>query len=316
MNDITIAILSHNHINTVERAIQSVLSQKITYTYQILLFDDASTDGTQEILKKYHQKYPDKIQLFLFDKCEGPVIRARQIYQNSHSKYLCWLDADDYWIYENKLQKQIDFLENHPEYVGCFHDALIVSSINENNEIANRQSLKKYKYYSQFNHYEPDFYPYHLLMRNIIPTASLVFRLLDFDKFFNHYSLPPYSFSWAFQLYIIRNSKFYYFNECWSAYYDHSEGISKKISAEKFTLNNIKFLKWLLKDHFYKIYKNKLYLAIAHEYEILTFQHSRFNAKFGFLMQYYYFKFWFLGSWWYVINLSKIFLNKFFSRNV
>ncbi len=305
MIDITIAILSHNHAHTVERAIQSVLSQKLNSTYTLLLFDDASTDGTQEILKKYHELYPNTIQLFLFSQNEGPVVRAKQIYQNSKSKYLTWLDADDYWTYEYKLQKQIDFLEQHPEYVGCFHDAQIVSSINSESTIAQRQSLQKYKYYSQFNHYEPDFYPYHLIQRTIIPTASLVFRNLNFNYFFDSYSLPPYSFSWAFQLYIIRNSKFYYFNECWSVYYDHAEGISKKILSEQFTLNNIRLLHWFKKDTFYKHHKNKIYFTIAREYEILTYKEGKTHPKYGFRMQYYYFKAWLITAWWYILSVVK-----------
>ncbi len=298
MVDITVAILSRNHASTVERAILSVLSQKVTYSYQLLLFDDASTDHTQEILQKYHLQKPENIKLFLFDQNEGPVKRAKQIYENSKSKYLCWLDADDYWTYEYKLQTQIDFLEQHPEYVGCFHDAQIISSIKNTNETFQHQTLQKYKYYSQFNHYEPDFYPYHLLMRNIIPTASLVFRLKNFDAFFNHYILPPYSFSWAFHLYIIRNSKFYYFNECWSVYYNHAEGISKKIPAEHFTLNNIKILKWYKNDAFYKKYKNKLFYSIAQEYEILTYRNKKTYLKYGFLMQYYFLKAWIITMWW------------------
>lgn len=305
MSDITIAILSHNHAHTVQRAIESVLAQKLSYSYELLLFDDASTDGTQEIYKKYHEQHPETIKLFLFDERQGPVARATQIYQNSHSKYLCWLDADDYWVYEDKLQKQIDFLENTPEYAGCFHDAKIVSSINEENETASRQSLKKYKYYSQFNHYEPDFYPYHLLMRNIIPTASLVLRLMNFDAFFNHYTFPPYSFSWAFQLYIIRNSKFYYFNECWSVYYDHADGLSKKIPSEQFTLNNITLLRWFKNDAFYKKYKNKILLSIAREYETLTYNNGNTDLKYGFLMQLFYFKAWWWTAWWYILDILK-----------
>lgn len=310
MVDITVAILSHNHASTVERAILSVLLQKVTYSYQLLLFDDASTDNTQEILKKYHLQKPENITLFLFDQNEGPVKRARQIYENSKSKYLCWLDADDYWTYEYKLQNQVDFLENNPEYTGCFHDAQIISSVNEEDKTAHRQSLKKYKYYSQFNHYEPDFYPYHLFQRNIIPTASLVLRLLDFDAFFNQYPFPPYSFSWAFQLYIIRNSKFYYFNECWSVYNDHAEGISKKNSSEAFTLNNIRILLWFKKDSFYKQFKNKIYLSIAREYEILAYTHENMHLKYGFKMQKYYFKSWRLTAWWFLKSTLKQIINR------
>ncbi|NSW45221.1 MAG: glycosyltransferase [Bacteroidales bacterium] len=311
MIDLTVAILSHNHKNTVSRAIESVLGQKLTYSYKLLLFDDASSDGTQEILKKYGEQYPNLIELFLFDQNEGPFIRAKQIYQNSKSKYLCWLDADDYWTYKHKLQTQLNFLEQHPEYMGCFHDAEILSTIEANhNRPIKTQSLKKYKYYSQFNHYETDFYPFHLIMRNIIPTASLVFRLHNFDSFFNSYHFPPYSFSWAFQLHIIKNSKFYYFNECWSAYLDHAEGISKKISSEQFTLNNIRLLKWYKHDDFYRKYKNKIFLSIGHEYETLAYKEAKYNLKFGYRMQWYYFKAWKCMAWWHMLNLLKMFKMK------
>jgi|YNPMSStandDraft_1061717.scaffolds.fasta_scaffold00168_16 glycosyltransferase involved in cell wall biosynthesis len=303
-HDVTIAILSYNHKCTIERCIQSVLNQKTTYTYKILLFDDASTDGTTEILKKYGDAFPEKIELFLYENNEGPIVRAKQMYENAKGRYLCWLDADDYWTYEYKLQTQIDFLEKNTEYVGCFHDAEIVSYVNnDENETAKKQSLKKYKYYSQFNHYEPDFYPFHLIMRNIIPTASLVFKNLDFNNFFNQYNLSIHSFSWAFQLYIIRNSKFYYFNQCWSIYYDHADGISKKLNSELFTINNIRVLNWYKNDKFYKTYKNKIYLSIAKEYEILAYNGKNIDTKFGFLMLLYYFKFWLLTTWYYVKNI-------------
>lgn len=303
MVDVTVAILSHNHKNTVAKAIDSVLMQKLSYSYRLMLFDDASTDNTQDILKKYGAHYPDKIELYLFNQNEGAVLRAKQIYENSKSKYLCWLDADDYWTYEYKLQKQIDFLEQHHEYMGCFHDAEIINL--DQNIVAHKQSLQKYKFYSQFNHYEPDFYPYHLLMRNIIPTASLVLRLNDFTDFFDRYHFLPYSFSWAFQLYIIKNSKFYYINECWSAYADHEGGISKKIPYIEFTLNNVKILKWYKNDTYYKKFKDKIFLSIAHEYEILAYKDSKFDFKFGYLMQWYYFKAWRCMVWWYVINIIK-----------
>ncbi len=305
MLSLTVAILSHNHKETVARAIESVLSQQTHYSYELLLFDDASTDETQDILKSYHQKEPEKIRLFLFEKSEGPVLRAKQIYENSKGKYLTWLDADDYWVYREKIQKQLDFLEQHPEYAGCFHDAEIVSAINEHDDKARQQSLQKYKFYSQFNHYEPDFYPFHLIQRSIIPTASLVFRLQNFDDFFKHYHFPPYSFSWAFQLYIIRNSKFYYINEPWSVYYDHSGGISKKIPRIEFILNNIRILKWYKKDSYYKILKQKLYQQIASEYETLAYGLNHHFVKYGFLQVCMQCKALFWSFTWYFLRILK-----------
>src|SRR3989339_1944648 len=94
---ITIAIISHNHEKYLEKTINGVLSQNIIYKYELLLFDDGSTDNTQNIINDYFTKFPEKIKTFCFNESKGPVFRAKQIYENSKGKYVAWLDADDYW---------------------------------------------------------------------------------------------------------------------------------------------------------------------------------------------------------------------------
>ncbi len=287
--DITIAILAHNHAKTIEKAILGVLSQKLTYSYELLLFDDGSSDETQNIYKKFYNEHPDHIKLFCFPESKGPVYRAKQIYENSKGKYITWLDADDYWTYHSKLQIQLNFLEANPQYSGCFHDALIKTENHihsTRNEQTRLQSLHKYRNYSQFNHYEEEFTPYLLIRRNIIPTASLVFRNSDFTAFFNKYNLHIYSFSWAFQLHIISNGNFKYFNRCWSVYLDHSEGLSKKIPAEKFTLNNISILKFFKKEKFYRRFKNTLHQSIAKEYECIIKNNTSNRIIFKYMAKY------------------------------
>ena len=291
---ITIAIISYNHEKYIEKAITSVLSQNTTYSYALLLFDDGSTDNTQNIINDYFTRFPEKIKTFCFNESKGPVFRAKQIYKNSKGKYVAWLDADDYWTYNSKLHIQIDFLENNPQYSGCFHDAFIRSENNIHiidNEQFKLQSLHKYRYYSQFNHYEDEFTPYLLIMRNIIPTASLVFRNSDFNNFFKNYNLQIHSFSWAFQLKIITNGNFKYFNRCWSVYLDHSEGLSKKISSEKFTLNNIAILKYFKKENFYKSYKNTINQSISKEYACIVTNHNTNKIIFKYMIKFlwYYF---------------------------
>lgn len=290
---ITIAILSNNHEKYIEKAINSVLSQNTTYSYELLLFDDGSTDNTQNIINNYFTAFPEKIKTFCFNESRGPVFRAKQIYQNCKGKYITWLDADDFWTYHSKLQIQLDFLENNPQYTGCFHDALIKTIESKNNNVqAKIQSLSKYRYYSQFNHYEEDFTPNLLISRNIIPTASLVFRNSDFNDFFNNYSFQIFSFSWAFQLEIIKNNKFKYFNRCWSVYLDHEEGLSKKFSALKFTLNNINILKYLKKNKYFKNYKASINSCILREYECIIYNNITNKIIFKYMFKYlfYYLK--------------------------
>lgn len=291
---ISVVILSYNHEKYIEKAINGVLSQKTTFLYELLLFDDGSTDNTQNIINYYSSKYPEKIKSFCFNETKGPVFRAKQIYENCKYKYITWLDADDYWTYEYKLQKQIDFLEQNLDFMGCFHDANIESKINiktENNLQIKRQTLQKYKYYSQFNLYQDIFTPYLLIQRNIIPTASLVFRNIGFDNFFEKYNLNIYSFSWAIQLEIISNGNFKYFNNCWSTYYDHNEGLSKKITSELFTLNNISILKFYKKTNFYKKYKNTIYKTICKEYECIIINKDNNKVIFKYMINYLWFCF-------------------------
>ena len=286
---ISIAILSHNHESFIERAINGVLSQKCNYSFELLLFDDASSDSTQDIINRFAEKYPEIISKHCYSESLGPIVRAKQIFENCKGKYITWLDGDDYWTYHSKLQIQLDFLEANPQYSGCFHDAIISNTSMKNNTETNlisNQSLHKYRYYSQFNHYEIEFSPYLLLLRNIIPTASLVFRKYDFSEFFEKYNLEIYSFSWAFQLHLISYGNFKFFNRCWSVYRDHNEGLSKKISSEKFTLNNISILKYFKKYAFYKNHINTIHESIAREYECMIRDKDKNNIVFKYMTNY------------------------------
>lgn len=303
---ITIGIVNYNYGKFIAKAIDSVLAQKISYSYELLIADDASTDNSREIINKYIEKYPEKIRPVFNENNSGPVTCAWKLISNSKGKYITWLDADDYWTYENKLQEQIDFLESHPEYTGCFHDADI---INETEDISYSQSLGTFRYYSQFNRYNSDFNPWDLLDRNILPTAALVFRNRDFSDFFRTYNLHLHSFSWAFQLEIIKGGKFRYFNQCWSAYLDHTGGLSKKLSSESFSLNNIKILKRLKKDSFYRRYRNLIWKSIAHEYDCIVYKEGRIKTKYAFKSQCSYFRVWWWTAWYYKLD----FLKKLFS---
>jgi len=298
---LTIFIVSHNHEKTIGKCLEGILQQKVNFKYQVYLLDDYSTDNTIQIAEKYLHFF-DFAKIISSNKQEKQIKKFIQATKLANTKYICWLDADDYWVYEYKLQVQVNFLEKNTQYVGCFHDALI---INENNLISNENShINSYKYYSQFNKYSTEFYPYQLLKRNIIPTASLLFRNINFDDLIHviqKYNLDVYSLNWLIHLYIIKNSKFYYFNEPWSVYYNHSKGLSKIEKKEKFVFSNVKIYKALINDNFYKNFKNKIYFYIGTQYEELAYKDHAFNAKYGIISCYYYFLF-SLMTFYYVIQ--------------
>lgn len=270
--DLSIGIISCNHAAFISKAILSVFEQKTSYTIELIICDDASDDNTAEVVHKLILKSPFKI-VFLESKIRiGPLLNGLNFVQNAKGKYICWLDADDYWDFEHKIQTQIDFLESNPDYSGCFHDAKIISEIELDTEISvqlTEQTHGRWKRYSQFNTYQPDFYPWDVLQRRIIPTASLVVRNRDISSFFERYSDVNLSVSWALQLELIKNSKFKYFNQEWSVYYDHAKGFSKSFDLVTFKLNNINILSKLIDDEYYCHLKNNVYRAIANEYFFL-----------------------------------------------
>ena len=273
---VSIAIPVYNHELYIAKAIDSALMQKTDFEFEIVIGDDFSTDGTREILIKYKEKYPEKIVLILQDLNLGVINNSAEIFHICKGKYIAFLEGDDYWCYENKLQKQIDFLEQNEDYSGCFHDALIVS-VPEDNIIKHNQYHQAFKYYSQFNKYKLDLSPPDVIERNIIPTASLIIRNNEnISAFFKSFSDIGLSLIWAFQIYMVKDSKFRYFNEVWSVYNDHPSGISKTKSLNSFKLSNIKILKRFAND-FYTGHHYSLYKTIASEY--LQILYNRQNIK-------------------------------------
>jgi glycosyltransferase involved in cell wall biosynthesis len=99
--------------------------QKTSFDYEIMISEDCSTDRTREIAIGFQKAHPDKIRLLLSEK----NIRSNQIVvrgiKAARGEYVALLDGDDYWTSPDKLQRQADFLDGHPECSMCFHNARI-----------------------------------------------------------------------------------------------------------------------------------------------------------------------------------------------
>lgn len=130
--EISVLMSTYNCSDYVKKALDSILKQKINVSYEIVICDDASEDGTQEILKSYKSKYPSVFRLYLREKNSGhPTMNAYLLSKRLNGKYVASLEGDDYWTDDYKLQKQYDFLEKHKEFSGCVSD---VSVVNESGE--------------------------------------------------------------------------------------------------------------------------------------------------------------------------------------
>lgn len=126
---VSVYLITYNHERYIRQALDSILSQKTDFAYEVIVHDDASTDGTTEIVQEYAQKYPEIIVPII--QKENQYSKKVDIYKtfikdNIQGKYIAGLEGDDYWCDENKLQKQVDFLESHLEYSACVHNTTIL----------------------------------------------------------------------------------------------------------------------------------------------------------------------------------------------
>ena len=121
-NDLlSVCLITYNQENYLGEAIESVLIQKTNFTFKLVIADDCSKDRTREIIKKYKEDYPDKIQLILQEKNVGPARNWMDLLSFPKSKYIAYLEGDDYWTDPFKLQKQVDFMEDNQDFAMCFH---------------------------------------------------------------------------------------------------------------------------------------------------------------------------------------------------
>ena len=162
---VSVVCPTYNHEPYIRQALDSILVQKTTYTYEILVGEDCSPDNSREILKEYEERYPNIFRMFYRNENLGATKNGYDLYINARGKYITVLELDDYWSDPEKLQKQVDFLENNATIIGCAHDSII---INEAGEII-QETVSDYK--------KPEITLKDFLEKGFIfQSASLVYR--------------------------------------------------------------------------------------------------------------------------------------------
>lgn len=161
---ISILMITFNQEKFIAQAIESALMQHANFKYEIVIGEDCSTDRTRDIVLEYQEKYADRIKLLLQSENVGMHKNFVDTYYACKGKYIALLEGDDYWTDPNKLQKQVDFLENNPDFAICFHNMWI---IDEDKPHLIRESNIKQKEITDINT---------LARGNYIYTASCVFR--------------------------------------------------------------------------------------------------------------------------------------------
>ena len=124
---VSVLCAAYNHEDFLRQTLDGFVSQKTSFPFEVLVNDDASTDSTADILREYAEKYPEIIRPFyqtenlysrrinLYDVVFFPAVRG---------EYIALCEGDDYWNDPEKLQRQVDWLDAHPDYSACVHNSI------------------------------------------------------------------------------------------------------------------------------------------------------------------------------------------------
>jgi glycosyltransferase involved in cell wall biosynthesis len=246
---VDIVMPTYNHERFIAQAIESVLAQKTTFAYRLIIGDDCSTDGTQAIIRSYAAQHPDKIEFIFSPVNLGIHHRNRvavQLFKRCSARYVAMLEGDDYWTDPQKLQKQVEFLESHPECALCFHNAEMFFDDGSQPSFYSRPADQK-----EISTLED-------VVAGLVPiTCSILYRnelLRELPDCYFQVRTPD----WMISLLLAEHGKLGYLNEVMAAYRLHAGGIWSSLPQQE-----------QIKEHFHT-YK----VIDAH----LKFKHHRLIA--------------------------------------
>ncbi len=120
---LSVSIVTFQEVDYIRQTLESVLQQQTNFPFEVVVGDDASTDGTREVLQDIRAQWPDKVRLLLPEQNYGDygLSNFMATVDACRGDYIAFLDGDDFWTSSDKLQRQVDFLDAHPECTICGH---------------------------------------------------------------------------------------------------------------------------------------------------------------------------------------------------
>ncbi len=241
---VSVWMVTYNHEKYIRQAIESILSQNVEFTYEIVIGEDCSTDNTRAILKELEAKHPNIIKPIYHVENVGPSRNAYEfVLPACQGKYIAVLEGDDYWTDNNKLQKQIDFLEKNEDYSASGHQStLIFENSKEPPRLFGETSDTSYNVNDFLQHRK--FHTCSLVYRTEIIKSALPFpsKIISADR--------------AIYAMLASHGNIKYFADAMCVYRKHNFGVSTAITVKKLELDLL-MLPWL-KQHSAKFPVSKL----------------------------------------------------------
>jgi len=255
---VSVLVITYNHDRFIAQALDSILSQQVTFDLEVIVGEDCSTDNTRSIVEDYSRRYPNTVVAILNPHNVGMKDNGFNVMSKATGKYVAFLEGDDYWVSDHKLQQQVDLLESDSRLAGCFTDSLVVDHTN---------SVIKHTYYEQ----KPkaitttqDIVPFGISPANTILVKSEV--LEDFPQWFK--DSPRHS---GIDLLVTLHGGFAFIDEVMGAYRVHDGGVWSSASVYDRLLSDLTHLKAQYNDlDLRKQYRHQILTAIREQAFSLT----------------------------------------------
>jgi glycosyltransferase involved in cell wall biosynthesis len=209
---VSVVVLTYNHERYIAQALDSVLAQRTTFAVEILVSEDCSTDGTRRVLREYERRPAAGIRLFLSEENINTNVVLSRALAAARGEYVAFLDGDDYWTSESKLQRQAEFLDDHPDCALCFHNA---QQVFEGRSTPPRS-------------YVPSPWPIFsglddILMWSFIPSCTPMIRRDALVPLPRWYDDAEYG-DWPLYILAAQHGRLGYIDETWAVYRRHAQG--------------------------------------------------------------------------------------------
>lgn len=283
-NMVSVFMLVYNQEQCINQTLDSILNQKTNFPFNIVIGEDCSTDNTLSIIRKYQEQHSSKIKIITSEQNVGLIKNFARTIKACDGKYIAICDGDDYWIDENKLQKQVDFLEIHSDFSIVFTDKNDLYS--DGTIVAPVLKKPDVSYFDD------------LIKGNFIASVTVLFRNTFYQKNLPEWMLKyPYG-DWPVYLKTVNNGQKIKFLNTVTANYRKDTGTSAKLRKKisEVIEVNLNILEDISKDEYFlsnktsvikSITQHKLELMKAYNREKLYFKAFRLYLKLLFKVNIY-----------------------------
>lgn len=206
--------ITYNHKDYLRQCLDGFVMQQTNFRFVAVVHDDCSTDGTTDILREYAEKYPGIVHPIYeeenqYSKHNGEIGRKmNEAFNQLGVKYIAMCEGDDYWTDPLKLQKQVDFMESHPECTCHAHNSLTLNTQTREIGLFNKKLLKTQDY-SLETFLTKDWFT---------PTQSLLYRNSAYSIYDNAPTFMHGDYYFLINVLINPNSYLHYENEIMAVY--------------------------------------------------------------------------------------------------